>query len=254
MSHAPENIKKGIRGMRRPGCSQNFPRAVILDLDGTLYPYAPANAAGMNAVREKLLREYGIKRKQFNACFCQARQEVKKRLGQTASSHSRLLYFQRMLELLGFSSQPLLALDLEQSFWRNFLKNADLYPGVTDFLQFLKTSGVAVAIVTDLTAQIQLRKLVYFELDSFIDCIVTSEESGADKAALLPFALALEKLALPPQDIWVIGDDEQADMIPARHFSMLPLLKSARGMPAGSVAAGCFNHFSEITAHLKRLR
>lgn len=240
-----------MHGLKQP---LNFPRAVILDLDDTLYAYFPGYKAGMDAVRKKLLAEYGIGQKQFSACFSQAREEVKRRLGQTASAHSRLLYFLRMLELLGFSAQPLLALDLEQSFWRNFLKAVELFPGVLDLLQFLKASGVTVAIVTDLTAQIQLRKLVYLELDAFVDCIVTSEEAGTDKPGLVPFSLAVEKLAVPPQDIWVIGDDEQADMIPARHFSMIPLLRAPAGTPADSVAAASFRHFSELTAYLKKLQ
>ena len=34
-----------------------------------------------------------------------AKKQIKQNLGKTASSHNRLLYFQRMLELLGIGSQ-----------------------------------------------------------------------------------------------------------------------------------------------------
>ena len=57
-----------------------------------------------------------------------------------------------------------------------------------------------------MTAQIQFRKLVYFGLDEFFDYVVTSEEAGADKPDKMPFKVALEKLQLEPENIWMIGD------------------------------------------------
>lgn len=231
-----------------------FPRAIIFDLDNTLYPYHPSHKAGMEAVEEKLFADYGVAPKSFAECFRNAREEVKKRLGQTASSHSRLLYFMRMLELLGFKSQPLLALDLEQSYWRNFLKAAELFPGVIELLEFLKASDVSVAIVTDLTAQIQLRKLIYFNLDKFVDCIVTSEEAGTDKSGFIPFELAIKKLNLPPEDIWIVGDDEKADILPALHFSITPVYKISAGISPPSGAYMHFRHFSELISCLESLK
>ncbi|MCH5146283.1 HAD-IA family hydrolase [Desulfovibrio sp. UIB00] len=234
--------------------SPNFPHAVIFDMDNTLYPYQPSHNAGMNAVEEKLITDYGITSKNFTECFMQARNELKVRLKATASSHSRLLYFMRTLELLGFKSQPLLALDLEQSYWRNFLKVAELYPDVIQVFEFLKSSGVAIAIVTDLTSQIQLRKLIYFDIDKYIDCIVTSEEAGIDKSGLVPFELAIQRLGIPPQEIWVVGDNEQADMHPAHHFSMLPVFKFSATSCAPQWVPLKFQHFAELKRILEDLK
>ena len=97
-------------------------------------------------------------------------------------------------------------------------KTAELYPDVISLFELLRSSGVVIAIVTDLTAQIQLRKLIYFDIDNYIDCLITSEEAGVDKSGLIPFELAIERLGIPPQEIWVVGDDEQADMYPAVIF------------------------------------
>ena len=76
-------------------------------------------------------------------------------------------------------------LDLEQTYWRTFLINCKLFSGVLDFVQLLKSKGIATANITDLTAQIQFRKLVYFGLDEYFDYVVTSEEAGKDKNMLL---------------------------------------------------------------------
>jgi putative hydrolase of the HAD superfamily len=54
--------------------------------------------------------------------FKDARNEIKKRLGTVASSHSRLLYMQRAIEKLGLGTRILLVLDLEQTYWRTFLQ------------------------------------------------------------------------------------------------------------------------------------
>ena len=59
--------------------------------------------------------------------------------------------------------------------------NAILFEGVKDLLDDIRLLGVPTAIVTDLTAQIQFRKIVYFGLDHYFVNIVTSEVDGIVK-------------------------------------------------------------------------
>ena len=92
-----------------------LPDAVLFDTDNTLYHYEPAHDAAMSAVIKKVTSTFSITESQFETAFDQARNEIKTRLNQQASSHSRLLYFQRMLEIMGLGSQVLLALDFEQT-------------------------------------------------------------------------------------------------------------------------------------------
>lgn len=195
-----------------PQALAQMPDAVLFDTDNTLYPYDPAHASAIAAVADKAVGLFSISPSQFDTAFSQARNEVKQRLRHTASSHSRLLYFQRMLELLGLGSQVLLALDLEQTYWRTFLSNAVLFEGVKEFLDELRLEGIPTAIVTDLTAQIQFRKVVYFGLDHYFDYIVTSEEAGFDKPHEAPFKIAVEKMAPKGDCIWMIGDNPVADI------------------------------------------
>ena len=139
-----------------------FPKAVIFDTDNTLYPYLPAHKEATRAVEGKVEKLLGIDRVIFRSAFREARKEIKDRLGNVASSHSRLLYMQRTTEKLELGTRILTTLDLEQTYWRTFLTNCRLFPGVLDFIQILKSKGVTTANITDLTAQKQLRKLVYF--------------------------------------------------------------------------------------------
>ena len=192
------------------------PDAVLFDLDNTLYPYDPAHQAAMVAVRGKIHRLFNVEGERFQEIFEVARAEVKARLLGTAGAHSRLLYFQRAFELMGLKAQLLHALDFEHTYWRVFLSNARLFAGVRDLLDDIRLAGVPTALVTDLTAQIQFRKLVYFGLDHFFDSVVTSEESGADKPAPASFKLALSKLQPKGDRVWFIGDSASIDLAGAR--------------------------------------
>ena len=82
-----------------------LPDAILFDTDNTLYPYDPAHAAAQRAVRDKVVKTFSIKPADFDKTFKEAREQVKSRLKGTASSHSRLLYLQRMLELMELGSQ-----------------------------------------------------------------------------------------------------------------------------------------------------
>lgn len=193
-----------------------LPDAFLFDTDNTLYPYDPAHAAAQKAVRDKVVSTFSIPAEEFDTAFENARDQVKKRLLQTASSHSRLLYLQRMLEIMGLGSQVLLALDFEQTYWRTFLSHAVLFDGVKEVLDDIRLLGIPTAIVTDLTAQIQFRKIVYFGLDDYFDYIVTSEEAGFDKPHEAPFQLAREKMRPQGNCIWMIGDNSLTDIRGAR--------------------------------------
>jgi putative hydrolase of the HAD superfamily len=235
-----------------------LPDAVLFDTDNTLYPYDPAHALAMQAVREKVMRTLSVEPEMFDKAFTEARSQVKARLGKAASSHSRLLYMQRMLEILGLGSQVLLALDFEQTYWRTFLSNATLFDDVKELLDDLRIMGIHTATVTDLTSQIQFRKLVYFGLDRDFDYIVTSEEAGFDKPHRAPFEMALEKIRPKGECIWMIGDNPVNDIRGAREaIGAVTLQKLHAGVEPASGADtpdASFQEFSEIRKLLQKIQ
>ena len=227
-----------------------YPEAVIFDTDNTLYPYIPAHEQATFAVEDKVQRTLGINKPEFREAYSLARTEIKERLGNVASSHSRLLYLQVTIEKLGLGTQILLTLDLEQTYWRTFLVNCRLFPDALNFIHVLKARGIATANITDLTAQIQFRKLVYFGLDELFDFVVTSEEAGQDKPDSKPFSVAFEKLKIKPKNIWMIGDNPWNDMVGAHHSGMVKVQKVHSGVVVGSTAESrpdiSFEHYGEL--------
>ncbi len=234
-----------------------LPDAFLFDTDNTLYPYDPVHAAAQQAVREKVAKTFSISPDDFDKAFKEARTQVKTRLKHTASSHSRLLYLQRMLEIMGLGSQVLLALDFEQTYWRTFLSNAVLFDGVKELLDDIRLLGIPTAIVTDLTAQIQFRKVVYFGLDHYFDYIVTSEEAGFDKPHEAPFQIALEKMRPKGDCIWMIGDNPVNDIRGGREkINAVTLQKVHAGVEVGTdinAADATFSDFGELRKLLARL-
>ncbi len=204
------------------------PTLVVFDLDDTLYEYAPCDEAGRNALVRYATTELGIRDTGIRERFAEARSRVKARLGNVASSHSRLLYCHEFLELMGLRSDPLVALSMEQEYWRTYLLTAHLRPGALDLLQTLRYNNVATAIVTDLTAQIQFRKLTYLDLSKHIDHVVCSEETPEEKSSLDPFKLLFERVAAPARrSVWFIGDrDIDA---PVSALVELGLIEEGRG-------------------------
>ena len=233
------------------------PDCVLFDLDNTLYPYKPAHEAGLSAVKIKVTKNFNLTGQTFDEAFNKARQMTKAQLKNTAASHSRLLYMQKMLELLGLRSQVLFALDLEQTYWRTFLANANLFPNVKSFLDDLRINSIPTSIVTDLTAQIQFRKIIYFGLDHYFDCIVTSEEVGQEKPHASPFQLVLEKLQPKGSTIWMIGDNPKKDIGGARAaINAVTFQKLHTGVEVGmneNIPDCSFEDFSELRTLLQKI-
>lgn len=236
--------------MSGPGC-------VLLDFDNTLYDYEPCHAAGRKAAGDTAHELLNFDPASFTTFYEKARAEVKARLGAGAASHNRLLYFKAMLELSGLSSQPLAALQLEQAYWSAYLDTARLHTDVLAFLDDLRIAGIPVAIVTDLTANIQLRKLIVLGLDKLIDCIVTSEESGHDKPHAASFHLAMDRLGLAHDTpTWMIGDSIKLDLAGAKQClkctTFLKLVADA-APPSNEHVDHAFSDFSEMRALLQKV-
>lgn len=225
------------------------PSAVFFDLDDTLYDYGHPHERAIKGVRDKLERDLGISGERFDEYFAHARALVKRILGETASAHSRLLYFQRMLELLGMKSDVVTALDCEQTYWRTFLSEARLFPSVKETLLLIRSLGLPIILVSDLTAQIQFRKIVYFGLENVIDYIVTSEEAGLDKPNAAIFAIASEKAGLSKTDrIWMFGDEYEKDGVGAKmHLNALFFLRRRHRLMEGSDPPDvAFDHYDDL--------
>lgn len=190
-------------------------KAILFDLDDTLYHYGPAHESGLEASYKLLKKEIKISKRKFNHLFNLSKTEVKNQLAGTASSHNRILYFQRLVEKTHKTVEPELIMKLYNAYWDTFLKNMVLKEGALETLKKLKKQDIKISLVSDLTTQIQLRKIHRLRLTSYIDHLVTSEEAGSEKPHAIMFLLALNKLDLLHDEVLFVGDSQRKDILGA---------------------------------------
>lgn len=189
-------------------------KAVILDLDDTLYDYASLNDAAIESVVAIAQKKCMVPKDTFMDVFLWAREETKKVLNETGACHNRMLYFQKALEHLGLP--PVIsAIDLYECYWGYILENLQLSYGAMEFLQYCKYHSAKIGICSDLTAHIQHRKIRRLGIAHLIDAVVTSEEAGVEKPHLQMFTMILSKLGVAASEALYIGDSYKKDVVGA---------------------------------------
>ncbi len=191
-------------------------KALLLDIDNTVYDYNSAHLFGMEKVHEYCELTFNINRDQTSEAFNLARKRVHTELSETAASHNRLLYFQKMLEILDLS--PLLhSMDIYNTYWDNFLEKMKPFEGIYSILEKYKSK---ICLVTDLTAHIQFRKIKKLKLDKYCNHMVTSEEAGKEKPHPFMFMMALQKMNLQASEVCMIGDSFKKDIFGAANLNI----------------------------------
>jgi FMN phosphatase YigB (HAD superfamily) len=226
-----------------------IPKYAFLDLDNTLYSYDCAHKPAQNALNSFLAKQMRLKSADIEVDFESAKALVKKRLGNVASGHSRLLYIAEFMNQHGIISRPSFVLSAEQVYWSTFLANMRLFEGVKDFLTQLRIRSCKTILVTDLTSAIQYRKIGWLGLDNYFDLVITSEDAGGDKLSGLPEQLLVQLLNEPNPSGWSIGDEEW-DHLFAK--STVFFHRNIIGAPRSTLREGnSFNTFSELLDKLQ---
>ncbi len=187
-------------------------KAVLFDLDNTLYEYEPVHQKALKKVYEILKKEIKLPLQKFLKLYKISKAEIHRELAGTASSHNRILYFQRLIEKTHNTIESDVILKLYNTYWDTFLKNMKLQKGVIQTLKKLKRLKIKTAIISDLTTNIQLRKMSRLGITPFIDVLVTSEEAGSEKPNPIMFLLALNKLNTLPSEAIIVGDNPINDI------------------------------------------
>ncbi len=186
-------------------------KGLLLDIDNTLYDYNKAHGKAKSNVIDYCSNNFNVSSNQIISAYETGRKKVHIELSETAASHNRLLYFQKMCELLKIN--PLQhALDLYNTYWDTFLNHMEPFENMYTLLE--KYNG-KICLVTDLTAHIQYRKIQKLNLDNYCNQIVTSEEAGREKPHPYVFMMALQKLNLQAHEVCMIGDSYKKDVLGA---------------------------------------
>ena len=92
------------------------------------------------------------------------------------------------------------------------IRRVRLIEGTLELITFLKSKDIKIGVLTNGIFIDQANKLVKLKIDSFVDYLVTSDMCAADKPDPKIFKYLLNKMAVLPNQILMIGDDYIADI------------------------------------------
>lgn len=198
-------------------------KVVLLDFDNTCYLYDPCHESALSAVITWFEKNLGAI-PDFTQKYQAAQSIIKGRIPNQAASHSRILYFKTLLENLKSKNSIENALKMEQVYWATFKQKMSPVPGLFEFLAQCQENDTKVVVVSDLTTTIQCEKIGHLGISSYIDVLVTSEETGVEKPNPECFKLALEKVGHTTSEALVIGDSYERDIVGALALNIRSLL------------------------------
>lgn len=196
---------------------------ILLDLDNTLYDYHVCHNYAMEIFALEFAHLFSINIVEVNKLYKAARQQVHIRHHGTAVSHSRLFYIQNMVEKINNNTSTETIISLYNLYWDSFLNKMKLFDDAILFLQRCMELKLPIVLVTDMTTEVQFKKIKKLGIEKHLLYIVTSEEAGIEKPHPFIFEYAINKvlrLNKAIKNIAVIGDDIKKDLHISETFAM----------------------------------
>ena len=194
-------------------------KAVIFDLDDTLYEHAQFVRGAYRDVARVFAEETGLSAAMFVS-------EAWPQYERHGSRDNRI--FSRVLEKHGVYSRMLEAMLVAA--YRAHNPSLRLYPGVMKGFQDLRANGLRIALLADGRPEVQHRKMHALGLWDAFDATVITGELGMSFAKPNPggFNTVLKKLKLQAREAVMIGDDPLTDVAGA-HGAGMPVLRVLQG-------------------------
>jgi len=186
--------------------TQAPPRAVLFDLDDTLYPEWSYFESGLGAVADFLAGPDGGRRAAW-----------RERLKTDVAEHGRAGVFQRIPPPSGRDEGWIATL---LHVYRAHRPTIAAFPDVAPFLQRARRDGIRLGLVTDGKSIVQRRKVEALDLASRLDAIVCTDDIDAPKPAVEAFLATAALLGVSPDVCVYVADDASKDFIGPRRLGM----------------------------------
>lgn len=105
----------------------------------------------------------------------------------------------------------------------------ELFPGVHDALDALRSHGVKLALVTNGAAETQRAKVTRFALESRFDHVQIEGEHGFGKPEEKAYRHAMQALGVTPSDTWMIGDNLEWEIVAPQRLGIYSIWMDAHG-------------------------
>jgi putative hydrolase of the HAD superfamily len=181
-------------------------RAIIFDMDNTLFDFVSAKLKACKAVVEAIGKTDEMELVDYflnNPLDIENLECIEQYLKDNDS------YTEELFE------------DCCRNYSRIKLNNLMVYVGVLETLQELKALGFKLAIVTDAFFDNTVARLKKTELFEYFDLIVTADMTGTKKPAPDTLILALQRLDLTEDDVIYVGDSVRRDITPGNDLGII---------------------------------
>ncbi len=175
-------------------------KAVLFDLDDTLYDEMTFVASGFDAVANYLSTNFHL-----------IEEEMFLSMMEVISKDGRGKVFDKVLEYSGLYNPKLV--DELVSVYRSHQPNIDLYEDVIHIFQELRGLDIKLGIITDGLYSVQKNKVSSLGLQYLVDIIIYTDEIGRKywKPHPIAFQRAIEELAIEPYEAIYVGNDPTKD-------------------------------------------
>jgi putative hydrolase of the HAD superfamily len=209
-------------------------RAIVFDLDDTLYPYRAFVLSGFRAVAQRLAEERGLPVR-----------------GVLRVLHRAFATAERGREIQALCASfrlPASMVPWLVAVMRDHKPSLHLPRESARVLTALR-SGWKVGILTNGQPDIQRRKVAALGVRDLVDDVVFAEEhgDGSGKPAADAFRTMLDRLQTPPDAAVFVGDDPYADIAGAAAVGMKTIhVITHYSMDRDCLGAGCGIHVERI--------
>lgn len=236
-------------------------KAIIFDLDDTLYDFKAAHRAGADAWAAYAREQFQLPEEQTRREIEELIAEQAEKMGPIAASHNRVLRAELWLAKRNLPVFPH-ATALAERYWQTLLDAMVPQEGAVEMLRDLQMRGFLIGIGTNMTAYVQYKKIEKLGLGDMVDFIVTSEECGVDKPLRHFFKYSAKKAnetlaragraeRIEMNEILFVGDSVKHDLEGAHAAKMQALLFDPEN--AHPEEEERIQRFSELPEVLKRL-
>jgi putative hydrolase of the HAD superfamily len=132
---------------------------------------------------------------------------------------------------------PRLAVQIANSYSRLRDDGMRPLPEAIETVQWLRACGIRLALLTNGSAQAQRKKLIRFGLTDVFDVILVEGEVGFGKPDERIYRLALDRLALGADAVWMVGDHLEWDVVAPKRLGIVSIWIDIRGkgIPSGAL-------------------
>ena len=194
-------------------------KAVLFDLDDTLFDHRHSSREALSVLQREYARELGtVDMDKLEAVNLEILNIVHKEVlaGTLTPDEARAKRFGMLLRKYGLEPS-LKELDSIAMMYRaSYQLSRRATPGAKSLLKVLRDRGLKTAIVTNNLVEEQMDKLRHCELFDLIDSITISEEAGYAKPEVRIFETVLDRLECKPEETIMIGDSWENDILGAR--------------------------------------